>query len=56
MQGCDWYHLHTILDDHSIYILIWKRSKTMVASEIRDTLEVALAKAKLVWIKAHHHQ
>ena len=35
VQGWGWYYLSTVLDDYSRYILAWKLSKTMAASDVR---------------------
>jgi putative transposase len=40
--GWGWYYLSTILDDYSRYIIAWKLCSTMKASDVTDTLELAL--------------
>jgi transposase InsO family protein len=35
------------LDDYSRYILAWKLTPTMAVTQVQETLEIALAKAKL---------
>jgi transposase InsO family protein len=40
--GWGWYYLSTILDDYSRYIISWKLCTTMKASDVTDTLELAL--------------
>ena len=42
-----WYYLSTVLDDFSRYILAWKLTPTMNASDVQDTLLLALAKTGL---------
>lgn len=42
--GWGWYYLSTVLDDYSRYILAWKLSTNMAATDVQDTLELALAK------------
>jgi putative transposase len=37
-----WFYLSTILDDFSRYIIAWKLCTTMKASDVTDTLELAL--------------
>jgi len=37
-----WYYLSTILDDYSRYVVAWKLCTTMKASDVTDTLELAL--------------
>ena len=55
VQGWSWYHLSTFLDDYSRYILAWKHSKTIAASDVQNTLEPALAKTNLGQVKVRHH-
>jgi putative transposase len=40
--GWGWYYLSTILDDYSRYIIAWKLCTSMKASDVTDTLELAL--------------
>ncbi|MGN7439449.1 MAG: IS3 family transposase [Alcanivorax sp.] len=40
--GWGWYYLSTVLDDFSRYIIAWKLCKTMKASDVTKTLEMAL--------------
>ncbi len=40
--GWGWYYLSTILDDYSRYVIAWKLCTTMKASDVTDTLELAL--------------
>jgi len=40
--GWGWFYLSTILDDYSRYIIAWKLCSTMKASDVTDTLELAL--------------
>jgi len=37
-----WFYLSTILDDHSRYIIAWKLCTTMKASDVTDTIDLAL--------------
>ena len=41
--GWGWYYLTTILDDYSPYIISWKLCATMRASDVTETIELALA-------------
>ena len=41
--GWGWYYLSTILDDYSRYIIAWKLYSTMRASDVTETIELALA-------------
>lgn len=40
--GWGWFYLSTILDDYSRYIIAWKLCTTMKASDVIDTLELAM--------------
>jgi len=42
--GWGWYYLSTVLDDFSRYIISWKLSATMGATDVQDTLDQALAR------------
>ena len=41
--GWGWYYLSTILDDYSRYTIAWKLCSTMRASDVTETIELALA-------------
>ena len=41
--GWGWFYLSTVLDDFSRYVVAWKLCTTMAASDVTDTLELALA-------------
>jgi putative transposase len=41
--GWGWFYLSTILDDYSRYIIAWKLCTTMRASDVTETLNLALA-------------
>ena len=41
--GWGWFYLSTVLDDFSRYIVAWKLCTTMRASDVTDTLDLALA-------------
>ena len=34
IQGWGWYYLSTVLDDYSRYILAWKLTATMAATDV----------------------
>lgn len=40
--GWGWFYLSTILDDYSRYVISWKLCTTMKASDVTDTLTLAL--------------
>ena len=42
VTGWGWFYLSTILDDFSRYIIAWKLCTTMKASDVTDTLGMAL--------------
>jgi putative transposase len=52
--GWGWFYLSTVLDDFSRYILAWKLCTTMAATDVTDTLEIALEAAGLDTIKVRH--
>jgi transposase InsO family protein len=52
--GWGWYYLSTILDDFSRYILAWKLTPTMNATDVQDTLQIALAKTGLDQVLVEH--
>jgi transposase InsO family protein len=43
--GWGWFYLSTVLDDFSRYIIAWKLCTTMKASDVTDTLELALTES-----------
>ena len=49
-----WYYLSTVLDDYSRYILAWKLFPTMSASDVQETLEMALQQAGLEQVRVRH--
>ena len=42
VYGWGWYYLCTILDDFSRYIIAWRLAPTMAATDVQDTLQIAL--------------
>ena len=52
--GWGWYFLSTILDDYSRYIISWRLTTTMAASDVTDTLEDALSATGLTQARVHH--
>ena len=40
--GWGWFYLSTVLDDFSRYILAWKLCTSMTATDVSDTLQMAL--------------
>jgi transposase InsO family protein len=49
--GWGWYYLSTVMDDYSRYILSWKLFPTMSATDVQETLDMALQKAGVDKIK-----
>lgn len=47
VTGWGWFFLSTVLDDFSRYIVAWKLCTTMAASDVTETLELALQAAGL---------
>jgi transposase InsO family protein len=54
IQGWGWYYLSTVLDDFSRYILAWKLTTSMSASDVQDTLLMALASSGLTHAQVEH--
>ena len=49
-----WYSLSTVLDDYSRYIIAWKLSSTMGASDVTETLDRALAVTGVDQVRVKH--
>ena len=45
--GWGWFYLSTILDDFSRYIIAWKLCTSMSATDVQDTLNIALEETGL---------
>lgn len=54
IQGWGWYYLSSVLDDFSRYILAWKLTPTMAATDVQETLLMALAKTGLDQVLVEH--
>ena len=52
--GWGWYYLCTVLDDFSRYILAWRLAMTMAATDVRDTLQIALDKTGIQHVHVKH--
>jgi transposase InsO family protein len=52
--GWGWFYLSTVLDDYSRYILAWKLCDGMTASDVSDTLSLALEASGLETAKVYH--
>jgi putative transposase len=49
-----WYYLSTVLDDFSRYIIAWRLSPTMGATDVTETLDEALAITGVDQVKIKH--
>ena len=47
VAGWGWYYLSTVLDDFSRFIVAWKLCATMQATDVTETLDLALAASEL---------
>ena len=54
IQGWGLCYLSPVLDDYSRYILTWKLSATMAATDVQVTFELALARARLDRVRVRH--
>ena len=52
--GWGWFYLSTVLDDYSRYILAWKLCTSMTATDVSDTLVLALKAAGLDQATVQH--
>ncbi|MEP6355981.1 MAG: IS3 family transposase [Hyphomicrobiales bacterium] len=52
--GWGWFYLSTILDDYSRYVIAWKLCTTMKASDVTDTLELALTASGCDQVNVQH--
>jgi putative transposase len=52
--GWGWFYLSTVLDDFSRYIIAWKLCTTMAATDVTDTLELALAASGCTQARVRH--
>src|SRR5919107_1518826 len=54
VAGWGWFYLSTVLDDFSRYVIAWKLCATMAASDVTDTLELALAASGCAQARVRH--
>jgi transposase InsO family protein len=52
--GWGWFYLSTVLDDFSRYILAWKLCSSMTATDVADTLTLALRSSGLERVRVRH--
>jgi putative transposase len=51
IKGWGWYYLSTVMDDYSRFILSWKLFPTMSATDVQETLDMALKKTGVDQVK-----
>ena len=49
-----WYSLSTVLDDYSRYIVAWKLAAGMTATDVTDTLDLAISKSGIGSVKVKY--
>lgn len=54
VAGWGWFYLSTVPDDFSRYIVAWKLCTTMAASDVTDTLNLALQASGLEQVAVAH--
>jgi putative transposase len=52
--GWGWYYLSTVMDDYSRYILAWKLSTNMAATDVMETLDMARVSAGIDRVQVRH--
>jgi hypothetical protein len=52
--GWGWYYLRTVLDDFSRYIIAWRLAPTMAATDVQDTLMLALNLTGVEQVRVKH--
>jgi putative transposase len=52
--GWGWFYLSTVLDDFSRYIIAWKLCTSMAATDVTDTLEMALTASGCSQARVRH--
>ncbi len=54
VTGWGWFYLSTVLDDFSRYVIAWKLCTGMAASDVTETLELALAASGCAQARVRH--
>ena len=54
VTGWGWYYLSTVLDDFSRFVVAWKLCSTMMAEDVTETLDLALAASGLDQVRVKH--
>lgn len=52
--GWGWYYLSTILGDFSRYIIAWKLTQMMAVNDVKETLDLAIAKSGIDKVTLRH--
>jgi putative transposase len=52
--GWGWYYLSTVMDDYSRYIISWKLFSSMTADDVKQTLDLAVARTGVNKIQVRH--
>ena len=52
--GWGWYYLSTVLDDYSRYIIAWILSTGMSASDVKETLDLAVERTGVAEARVRH--
>lgn len=52
--GWGWYYLCTVLDDFSRYILAWRLASSMAATDVQDTLQLAVDLTGIEQVQVNH--
>lgn len=52
--GWGWFYLSTVLDDFSRYVIAWRLCTTMAASDVTDTLDLALTASGCTQARVRH--
>jgi len=52
--GWGWYYLSTVIDDFSRYIIAWKLTTGMAATDVQDTLDLALRQTGVTHVQVEH--
>lgn len=52
--GWGWYYLGSVLDDFSRYIVAWKLFKTMSVGDVKELLDLAVAKTGIDHVAVRH--
>jgi putative transposase len=54
VMGWGWYYLCTVLDDFSRYIIAWRLAPTMAATDVQETLQLALDLTGVEHVQVSH--